>query len=165
MRSVKITLFVLFAISIGIGCATTATTTPSKKKESTVATGFPDGYKDWRNTVAKVELDKTSPFYGYQRVFVSEIAMPTYKYGGQYPEGSRLVLEFNEPTTENSIKGATMWIAVMTKNSTAIETGGWLYKAYLDRKTEKFIDPVKDCYLCHAEMKRKDYIFSSAKLK
>lgn len=164
-------LFILIATSLyGIGCATTSSSKSQEKEAVKIIAGYPNGYQNWTNTVSKVVLDKTSPFYGFQRVLVSNMALPTYKMGGQYPEGSRLVLEFNEPTLEGPegddiVKGHTNWIAVMTKDSSAIKTGGWVYEAYDDSPTiaatKKDMDVVARCYNCHTAMKHKDYIFSS----
>ncbi|MDE1988165.1 MAG: cytochrome P460 family protein [Patescibacteria group bacterium] len=152
------------------GCATT-TNSPSSESEPAVTVvlhnGYPDGYQFWTNTASKVVLDKTSPFYGFQRVLVSDTALPTYKSGrGEYPEGSRLVLEFNEPIPEGPhgdvIKGDPNWIAVMIKYSPATTTGGWFFEAF-DGKTKvsKNIDPVKGCYECHTAMKSNHYVFSN----
>ena len=127
-------LFISFIIA---GCATTSNPSSVKEKVSAIVTaGFPEGYQDWANTYSKTVLDKASPFYGFQRVLVNKIALPVYKNGKNfpYPEGSQLVLEFNEPTTEGPVgdvvKGMTNWLALMTKDSKAANTGGWIFEAY-----------------------------------
>lgn len=161
-------LFTLLAVFLASGCATT-NPNPAPIKEKTAA--MVAEYQDWPNTAAKVVLEKTSPFYGFQRVLVSKKALLAYKNGGQYPEGSQLVLEFNEPVPEGPegddiVKGSVNWIAVMTKDSSATKTGGWIYEAYDGNPAvaiKKDIDPIAGCYNCHTAMKHKDYIFSSMK--
>lgn len=165
-RSFRVfSLFILIATSLySIGCATTSSKSQEKEALKIVA-GYPNEYQNWTNTVSKVVLDKTSPFYGFQRVLVSKMALPTYKMGGQYPEGCQLVLEFNEPVPEGDdiVKGKTNWIAVMTKDLSATKTGGWIYEAYDGNAIKKDMDVVTGCYNCHTAMKHKDYIFSSMK--
>ncbi len=157
--------FVLFISLIITGCAITNNSSPVKEKTVPIVAEFPEGYQDWPNIGAKVVLDKTSPFYGFQRVLVSDRALPTYKIGGEYPEGSQLVLEFNELIPEGQrgdvAKGGTNWIAVMRKDKAATETGGWVFAAFDGKKALKAdIDPVKGCYACHTGQKNNNYVFS-----
>ena len=131
MKKSFLGLFISFIIA---GCATTSNPSSVKEKVSAIVTaGFPEGYQDWANTYSKTVLDKASPFYGFQRVLVNKIALPVYKNGKNfpYPEGSQLVLEFNEPTTEGPVgdvvKGMTNWLALMTKDSKPpIQVAGFL---------------------------------------
>jgi len=159
-----IVLSVIF-LALGMGCATTANQqSPTKERVATMVGGYPNGYQDWANTVSKVVMDKASPFYGFQRVLVEDDALLVYKNGGQYPVGSRLVLEFNEPMKEDLAKGSTNWIAVMTKDSTggSTATGGWIFEAYDGAsKMKKEMNVVAGCFNCHTAVKHKDYVFSS----
>src|SRR5574340_855469 len=110
-RGISLFIFSVAFLTYIIGYATASTSV----KEKPMSSGFPEGYQDWTNTCSKTVLDKTSPFYGFQRVLVSNTALSAYKNGSGYPEGSRLVLEFNEPILEGSgdvVKGKTNWIAV-----------------------------------------------------
>lgn len=136
------------------------------KAEPSVAE-YPDGYKDWPNTFAKVVREE-GPFHGFQRVLVSPGALAAYKNGSKgYKNGDVLILEFNEIENEEDgpVKGEANWIAVMVKDSSATETAGWRFAAF-DGKTEKLkaeVDPVTGCYNCHKAMKHRDYVFSGAK--
>lgn len=157
-------VFAFLILIVVIGCATTPSSAPTMIKS-----GFPEGYQDWTNTFSKVVLDKNSPFYGFQRVLVNDSALPAYKKGGDYSEGSMLILEFNEPILEQEkdlvveiVGGSTSWLAVMKKDSSATKTGGWIFAAY-DGKTKALkadVDPVKGCYDCHTAMKSHNYVFS-----
>lgn len=138
----------------------------TKQKIISALDSYPEGYSDWTNTASKVVTSRTNAFYGFQRVLVSKKAFQAYKTGGQYPQGSQLVLEFNEPISEGSdiVKGGVNWIAVMTKDKSATKTGGWRYESFTYGEISAIkmdIDVVVECYNCHATMKDKDYIFSS----
>lgn len=157
-----------FALTSLVNCAIVSDNMSPATKQKIIAAldGYPEGYEEWPNTVSKVVLDKTSPFHGFQRVLVSPKALTTYKTGGQYPQGSQLVLEFSEPIPEGTDvgKGHANWIAVMKKNRLATKTGGWSYEAYDYGETtviKKDMDVVAGCYNCHTAMKDKDYVFSS----
>lgn len=156
-----------FALTSSINCAIVSDnmSLATKQKIIAVLDNYPEGYGDWSNTASKVVLGKTSAFYGFQRVLVSKKALTAYKTGGQYPQGSQIVLEFSEPIQSvDIVKGDVNWIAVMTKDSLAVKTGGWRYEAYDYGETtaiKKDLDVVAGCYNCHTAMKDKDYIFSS----
>lgn len=157
-------LFILIAVCclFYLGCATTSQSMQDKKKVAR----YPKGYQDWTNTFLKVVLDKKSPFYGVQRVLVNKEAMDAYRNLGPYPEGSVLVLEFSEPVKEGEdiVKGHVNWVAVMIKDSSATETGGWRYLAFDGNPNvaiEKNIDPFKECHSCHMAVKHKGHVFSS----
>ncbi|MDR4504510.1 MAG: cytochrome P460 family protein [Candidatus Scalindua sp.] len=136
-------------------------------KAGSFSAGFPYGYQGWTNTFAKVVQAK-GPFYGFQRVLVSLQALDAYTNNSSgYENGDVLVLEFNEIENENDgmVKGEVNWIAVMVKDSSATETGGWRYAAY-DGKTKmpkEEVDPVTGCYNCHMAVKNRDYVFSELK--
>ncbi|MCK6462415.1 MAG: cytochrome P460 family protein [Candidatus Pacebacteria bacterium] len=141
------------------GCASSPTHSSVSVAKTDLA-----GYRDWTTTVSRVVMDKSSPFYGFQRVLVNDIALPVYKSGGSYPEGSVLILEFNEPMAEgnDTAMGKTNWLAVMTRDSAATQTGGWIFSA-VDGKTmtvKADVDPVAGCYNCHTARKDNNYIFS-----
>lgn len=156
-----------FASTSLINCTIVSDNMSPATKQKIIAAldNYPEGYGDWTNTASKVVLDKTSAFYGFQRVLVSKKALPAYKTGGQYPQGSQLVLEFSEPIQSvDTVKGGVNWIAVMTKDQSAVKTDGWRYEAYdygEATAVKKDMDVVAGCYNCHTAMKDKDYIFSS----
>lgn len=155
-----------FLLIVAIGCATTKS---KEIKENFSVSRYPTGYQDWSNTFSKIIPDKTSPFYGFQRVLVSKKALASYKNGRKYPQGSQLVLEFSELIPEgyegeDIKKGPVNWIAVMTKDSSATKTDGWVYEVYDGNPIaviKRDMNVVMRCYDCHTAMKHKDYVFSS----
>lgn len=166
--SLFIFLVLFFIATTALNCAIVSDNmSPAIKQKIIVALdSYPKGYESWSNTASKVVLDKKSDFYGFQRVCISDKALSAYRNGGRYPQGSRLVLEFNEPVKDGAdiVKGATNWIAVMTKDRSATETGGWRYEAYDINNSvaiKRNTDVVVRCFNCHTAMKDKDYIFSS----
>jgi hypothetical protein len=148
-----------------MGCTTkdivTEKTEPTTKE--IVQLEFPKDYKHWTHGTSKIILDKTSPLYGFQQIFVNDKALDTYKKGGDYPDGSTLLLAFYEPIMEEDtiIQGDILWYAAMEKDSTAEKTGGWIFDGF-DGNTLKPIidDPVTGCYICHTAKKDKDFVFT-----
>jgi len=136
-------------------------------KAESLSAGFPYGYEDWTNTFAKV-VEEEGPFYGFLRVLVSLQALDAYRNNSNgYENGDVLILEFNEIENEKDgiVKGEVNWLAVMVKDSSATETGGWGFVAY-DGKTKKLkedVDPVTGCYNCHMAVKHRNYVFSEPK--
>jgi len=159
----KLFLFMLASvIAYGItGCATNDVKV--KKPESAAQFDFPKGYKNWTHATSKIILDKSSPLYGFQQVFVNDIALEAYKRGNGYPNGSIILIGFYEPIVEgdNIIQGDIIWYAAMKKDPAAAKTGGWIFDGF-DSKTlkSKISDPVGGCYNCHTAKKDRDYVFT-----
>src|SRR3990167_994836 len=103
-----------------------------KEAEERIVFDFPKDYKNWVHGTSKIVLDKESPLYGFQQVFVNDIAVDAYKKGGGYPEGSMLVIGFYEAIEEgNEIKqGNILWYAAMKKDSRAEKTSGWIFDGF-----------------------------------
>src|SRR3989337_2369764 len=100
----KCVLF-LFAVimTYGItGCATHEHEVEVKKSEPVTHFDFQGEYKNWAHATSKIILDKTSPLYGFQQVFVNDIALDAYKKGKGYPDGSIIVIGFYEAIEEGS---------------------------------------------------------------
>lgn len=125
---------------------------------------FPRDYKNWVHGTSKIILNKKSPLYGFQQVFVNDSAVDAYKRGGGYPDGSIIVIGFYEAIEEgNEVKqGNIIWYAAMKKDSRATKTSGWIFDGF-DGKTyqSKIGDPVTGCYNCHIAKKERDYVFTS----
>lgn len=163
-------LLCVFAIAITysiIGCATKSTVTNIKKPEpvtkETAQFEFPNDYKNWTHATSKIILDKSSPLYGFQQVFVNDIALDAYKRGNGYPEGSTILIGFYEAIVEGDsiAQGGIIWYAGMKKDSTATKTGGWIFDGFDGRTRKSTIgDPVSGCYNCHIAKKDRDYVFT-----
>ena len=157
-------------LGLAVGCATQSTQqqvaeeTSAPEKVQALHFDFPKDYKNWTHGTSKIILDKSSPLYGFQQVFVNDIGAEAYKRGGNYPEGSIVIIGFYEAIAEgNEIKqGDIIWYAGMKKDARATQSAGWIFDGF-DAKSfqSKIDDPINGCYVCHTSMKHRDYIFTS----
>ena len=125
---------------------------------------FPRDYKNWAHGTSKIILDKESPLYGFQQVFVNNIALDAYKKGGGYPDGSIIVIGFYEAIEEGSeIKqGNIIWYAAMKKDARATKTNGWIFDGFDGKTYQSTVkEPITGCYNCHVAKKDRDYVFTS----
>ena len=153
------------------GCAqkTGLVTSPETVKEEPKVTehlrfDFPQDYKDWAHATSKILMDKESPLYGFQQVFVNDVALDAYKKSGGYPEGSMLVIGFYEAIEEGSdIKqGNILWYAAMKKDSRAEKTSGWIFDGFNSKTYQSTVaDSVTGCYNCHIAKKDREYVFTT----
>lgn len=165
-------IYSLFVITMIYGLAGCATKTGSVKKEEqkvveasdVLRFDFPKNYKNWNHGTSKIILDKSSPLYGFQQVFVNDIAIESYKKGGGYPDGSMLVIGFYEAVVdkENIEQGDIIWYAAMKKDSKATKSAGWIFDGF-DGKTlkSKIDDPITGCFVCHMSQKSRGHVFTS----
>lgn len=153
------------------GCAQKTVSVTSEKtiKEAAAVTeparfSFPQDYKNWTHGTSKIILDKESPLYGFQQVFVNNVALDAYKRGSGYPDGSMLVLGFYEAIEEGDEieQGNILWYAVMKKDSRAGKTSGWIFDGFDGKTYQSTIDdPVTGCYNCHIAKKDREYVFTT----
>lgn len=124
---------------------------------------LPKGYGKWEKSAQKMVTDKKSLFYGIHYTFVDKKAMPAFKKGGPYPEGSRFVVEFFSIKHEGgkAVAGRKNMIVLMKKDKKQKATGGWLFAGFNGDGSPSGLDPVKNCYECHLkEAVKSDLIFS-----
>ncbi len=124
---------------------------------------LPKGYEKWEKSKEKIVTDKSSLFYGIHYIYVDKKAMPAYKSGGKYPEGSRFVVDYYKIKEENGkqVKGKKNMIVLMKKDQNFKETGGWQFAGFNGEGKTSKLDPVKNCYECHVkEAKDTDYVIS-----
>jgi hypothetical protein len=124
---------------------------------------LPKGYEKWDKSKQKLVTDKKSLFYGSHYIYVDKKALPAYKAGGKYPEGSRFVVVYYNIKDEGgkTIEGKKNMIVLMEKSKKHAETGGWLYAGFTPEGKPSGIDPVKNCYECHLkEAKERDFVMS-----
>lgn len=127
------------------------------------AAALPKGYEKWERSKQQVINDKKSLFYGIHYTYVDKKAMPAYKSGGKYPEGSRFVVVQYGIRQEGGkpVQGKKSMIVLMQKDKRQKATGGWLYAGFTPEGKPSGIDPVKNCYECHLkEAKDRDFIIS-----
>lgn len=124
---------------------------------------LPKGYEKWEKSKQKMDTDKKSLFYGVHYIYADKKALPAYKSGGTYPEGSRFVVtNFNiRDEGGKSVQGKKNMVVLMEKNKKHAETGGWLFAGFTPEGKLSGVDPVKNCYECHLkEAKATDLVIS-----
>ena len=124
---------------------------------------LPKGYEKWEKSKQKMVTDKNSLFYGIHYIYVDKKAMPAYKAGKGYPEGSRFVVVFYNIKDEagKMVEGKKNMIVLMQKNKKQKDTGGWLFAGFNPDGKPSGVDPVKNCFECHLkEAKATDYVIS-----
>jgi hypothetical protein len=125
--------------------------------------GLPKGYEKWEKSRQIVVTDKKSIFYGIHYTYVDKKALPAFKSGGKYPEGSRFVVVNYSIKEEGGkpVQGKKNMIVLMEKSKKYKETGGWFFAGFTPEGKPSGIDPVKNCYECHVEMaKNTDLVIS-----
>ena len=124
---------------------------------------LPKGYEKWEKSKQKMVTDKNSLFYGSHYIYVDKKAMPAYKAGKGYPEGSRFVVVFYNIKDDagKMVEGKKNMIVLMEKNKKQKETGGWLFAGFNPDGKPSGVDPVKNCFECHLkEAKDREFVFS-----
>ncbi len=116
-------------------------------------TGLPKGYQKWERSKEKVVSDKSSLFYGMHYIYVDKKAMQGYKAGGNYPQGSQFVVEQFKIGTEagKPVRGRKDMIVLMKKDKKYQATGGWQFAGFTAEGKLSGLDPLKNCYECHAK--------------
>jgi hypothetical protein len=112
---------------------------------------LPKGYEKWEKSKQKIVMDKNSLFYGIHYIYVDKKAMPAYKGGGKYAEGSQFVVVFYNIKDEGGkpMQGKKNMVVLMRKDRKQQETGGWLFAGFTPEGKPSGVDPVKNCYECH----------------
>lgn len=123
---------------------------------------FPKDYAQWRHARSMVITEKGHPLHGFHHVYVGPSAVEAYKTGKQHKEGAMLVVPFHEVIEKDGTidQGALKMVAVMKKDKTAMDTGGWRYAAFGPDGKDLGVEPITGCFNCHASQKDRDYVFS-----
>jgi len=124
---------------------------------------LPKGYEKWAISKDKTVSDKSSLFYGIHNIDVDSKAMKVYKTGGKYPEGSQFVVVQYAINNDGGrpVKGKKSMVVLMRKDKRQQGTGGWLYAGFTPQGKPSGLDPVKNCFECHAkEAAATDFVIS-----
>ena len=124
---------------------------------------LPKGYEKWEKSKEKLVNDKKSLFYGIHYIYVDKKALPAYKSGGKYPEGSRFVVTYYNIKEEagKPVQGKKNMIVLMKKDKKFQSTGGWQFAGFNPNGKLSAVDPVKNCFECHLkEAKNSDLVIS-----
>lgn len=144
-------LFVALALTTTAAVATPAALT------------FPADYRSWAHAKSMVIGDKSHGLYGFHHVYVQPGALETYKKGGRHAEGAQMVVPFYEVVDDGKgtiTQGPLKMVAVMRKDKSATDTGGWRYGAFGPDGKALALDVKANCYQCHTAKKDRDFVFS-----
>lgn len=126
------------------------------------AAALPKDFRSWTHTKSMVIPDKNHGLYGFHNIYANDAALGALKAGGKFPEGAAMVASFYEVVVDVGMttQGKKLMDVYMEKDKSAGKTGGWVYAAFGPDGKAKAIDPVKDCYDCHAVgAKGTDFVF------
>ena len=121
-----------------------------KVAEERIAFDFPKDYKNWTHGTSKIILDKGSPLYGFQQVFVNDVALDSYKKRRRLSRWQHDRDRLCEAIEEGNVikQGTIIWYAAMKKDARATKTSGWIFDGF-DAKTYQSTvkEPVTGCYI------------------
>ncbi|EDP75865.1 cytochrome P460 family protein [Hydrogenivirga sp. 128-5-R1-1] len=126
-------------------------------------------YKGWHHVKSMVIHDPKHPLYnpfgGIHHVYANMKAVSTTKKGEgrRFPEGAVLAFLLYEAEEAGGafVEGKKKIEAFMVKDSRRYaDTGGWGFFAYDGRGKSIVKDMKRDCFNCHAQVKKLDYVFS-----
>ena len=156
MRHARSTFVLLLAAALVIPSAASALSAGEKTAAP------PKDFRAWTHTKSMVIPDKNHGLYGFHNIYANKAALPSLKKGGTFKEGSVMVGSFYDVVMEDGMttQGKKLMDVYMKKDKGAVKTWGWVYAAFGPDRKAKAIDPVKDCFDCHAAgAKNTDYVF------
>ena len=129
---------------------------------------YPDGYRAWTHVKANVIGPAHKDFAtqgGFQHIYANAEAMTGYRTRA-FPEHSVVVFEWLEMTERDGAfaEGPRRQVDVMMKDARRFsETGGWGFQRFMkDSRTEVAASPSpRQCFACHAQMKKDDLVLST----
>ena len=127
------------------------------------AAQLPKGFEKWEKSKQQVVTDKKSLFYGIHYTYLDKKALPVYRTGGSYPEGSTfVVVQYGiKEVGGKPVEGKKQMIVLMKKDKSFQKTGGWQYAGFNAEGRPSGIDPVQNCYECHLKTaKESDFVIS-----
>ena len=150
--------FVALVASLGLAYA------QAQKKP---AIAYPEGYRKWVHVKSMVVFSKDSKlfdkFEGMHNVYVNDVGWKALRVGTAYPDGSILVFDlYNTRSAQGVIEASgRKFLAVMKKNAKLYpDTGGWGFEKFQGSQGVGSLKDMKECFSCHSNQKRRDYIFS-----
>jgi hypothetical protein len=126
------------------------------------ALAFPSGWRSWQHVKSMVIPDKTHGLYGFHQVYVQPSALAAYKAGKGYLPGATLVVPFYDVQEAGgaTVQGPLLKVAVMKRDASATETGGWRYGAFDAKGQALELDAKASCHTCHEARKSREFVFS-----
>ena len=123
--------------------------------------------RSWTHVKSAVAYNTDDAFYGYRNVYVNAAGEDALRGGGDYPDGSVLVMSFHVPVknADTYVQGKPMKTVIMQKDHKGFAaTGGWGYEAYKAGDTAPLVGDkaVEKSHACHAaQAGGRDFVFSS----
>ncbi|MER2560590.1 MAG: cytochrome P460 family protein [Myxococcaceae bacterium] len=123
---------------------------------------YPADWRSWQHVKSMVIPDKAHGLYGFHHVYVHPKALAAYQKGKGYAEGATLVVPFYEVVDGGGAvsQGALLKVAVMKRDKTATDTGGWRYGAFDPAGKPLELDAKAGCHTCHEAKKDREFVFS-----
>lgn len=123
---------------------------------------YPADWRSWQHVKSMVIPDKAHGLYGFHHVYVHPKALAAYQKGKGYSEGATLVVPFYEVVDGGGAvsQGALLKVAVMKRDKTATDTGGWRYGAFDPAGKPLELDAKTGCHTCHEAKKDREFVFS-----
>jgi hypothetical protein len=134
--------------------------------------GYPHGYRQWTH-VKTMHIRSGHPlhhlFGGVHHIYANKQGIEGYKRG-KFGNGATLVLDLLEARDDgySVTEGPRKLVAVMHKDAKKYpETGGWGFEAFrADNRKERIVgsNAAAQCFECHAQQQKNDYVFSKYRL-
>ncbi|NBC48438.1 MAG: hypothetical protein GVY22_10690 [Gammaproteobacteria bacterium] len=139
-----------------------AASTAAAEAERDQVGAMPQNLDDHEFINAVAIDDPDNPLHGFHHFYVNDAGMEAFRQGGPYPVGTEFVGLIYEIIRDGPIRneGKGKAIALMEKVEGAEETGGWRFALLAPDGSAHEIDPVKDCFECHTEVRERDFVFS-----
>ena len=125
---------------------------------------FPNEFRQWAHPTTIVNESPNDPRYGYHDVYVNEKSLDKNSNQGVYPDGSKVLLLFYdlEKTPNDYGRGQLKNYLLMVKDEQLyMKTGGWGFASFAPDTTRQVLDVQKECWSCHSNQSRTDYVFTN----
>lgn len=159
MKRARLTLAAAFVSVLAFGAVWSARAAAS-------GPALPGEFRSWMHVKSMVVTDPGHGMYGFHDVYGNKLAIETLRSPARpvtYREGATFVVSIREVVTSGGMinAGAKRRDVMKVKDRTAVSTGGWRFAAFDPAGAPIAIDPVADCYGCHARAKDADLVFST----
>ncbi|NBC46643.1 MAG: hypothetical protein GVY22_01355 [Gammaproteobacteria bacterium] len=106
--------------------------------------------------------DPENLLHGFHHFYLNDTGMEAFREGGPYPVGTEFVGLVYEITRDGAMRneGEGKAIALMEKVEGAEDTGGWRFALLGPDGSAMEIDPAKECFECHTQVRERDFVFS-----
>jgi hypothetical protein len=117
---------------------------------------LPRDFRSWTHVKSMVVTDPDHGMYGFHNVYANKAALKAYRAKApkpQFEDGAQIVVSIYEVTSSGGMvnAGGKRRDVLKVKDRSATATGGWRFMAFDPKGKPIAIDPVNDCYGCHAQ--------------